>query len=222
MNRHLTYEAWRITFQDSEQAARAAFKTAQDEWDKRISAEAELTDTSFRLEAVQAKLDAVMLEYCPEDMSKEQFDNWAKNQVVSQLGEEELAKSNAKVQELESTPEPIKTNSIFQVGLQYAYDPGDGGRPILAFLIPSEFPDFFRTYDEAHAFLKTPPGFPLGWVVREIKVPNLSPGWRGPIQDGEMLAAFSALARENREKGTPGDPGFKAGIRFAEQVHGIK
>lgn len=33
-----------------------------------------------KLETLQAKLDAVMLEYCPEDMTQEQVDNWARHQ----------------------------------------------------------------------------------------------------------------------------------------------
>ena len=31
---------------------------------------------------LQAKIDALMLEYCPEDMTPEQFENWENNQVV--------------------------------------------------------------------------------------------------------------------------------------------
>ncbi len=30
--------------------------------------------------ALQAKIDALMLEYCPEEMTKEQLDNWASHQ----------------------------------------------------------------------------------------------------------------------------------------------
>ena len=33
------------------------------------------------LDQVQAKIDALMLEYCPEDMTQEQLDNWGKHQV---------------------------------------------------------------------------------------------------------------------------------------------
>ena len=28
----------------------------------------------------QAQIDSLMLQYCPDDMPKEQFDTWAKNQ----------------------------------------------------------------------------------------------------------------------------------------------
>ena len=34
-----------------------------------------------RLEYMQSQIDELMLEYCPDEISKEQFDNWAKNQV---------------------------------------------------------------------------------------------------------------------------------------------
>ena len=33
-----------------------------------------------QLERKQAKIDSLMLEYCPDEMTKEQMDNWAKHQ----------------------------------------------------------------------------------------------------------------------------------------------
>lgn len=33
--------------------------------------------------AMQAKIDALMLEFCPDEMSKEQLENWAKHQQRS-------------------------------------------------------------------------------------------------------------------------------------------
>ena len=33
------------------------------------------------LDAKQAELDRVMLEHCPDDMTEEQIDRWAKHQV---------------------------------------------------------------------------------------------------------------------------------------------
>lgn len=36
------------------------------------------------LEALQAKIDRLMLEYCPEEMTEEQKANWAKHQVPSE------------------------------------------------------------------------------------------------------------------------------------------
>lgn len=35
-----------------------------------------------RLEYMQSQIDTLMLEHCPDGMSKEQLDNWAKNQKV--------------------------------------------------------------------------------------------------------------------------------------------
>lgn len=32
------------------------------------------------MDAKQAKVDELMLEYCPDEMTKEQLDNWAKHQ----------------------------------------------------------------------------------------------------------------------------------------------
>ena len=40
-------------------------------------------DVLKELNARQARIDALMLEYCPDDMTKEQFDNWAKHQSKS-------------------------------------------------------------------------------------------------------------------------------------------
>ena len=90
----LTYEAWRITYQDSEQAARAAFKTTQEVGEKWVSTQAELDSTLLKLAATQAKLDALMLEYCPDEMTKEQLDNWAAHQVSVEPSEQvkEMAK----------------------------------------------------------------------------------------------------------------------------------
>lgn len=39
---------------------------------------------------LQAKLDSLMLEYCPNDMSEEQLDEWARHQVVAPLDNLEL------------------------------------------------------------------------------------------------------------------------------------
>ena len=35
-----------------------------------------------KLDELQAKIDALMLEYCPEDMTKEQLENYESHQVV--------------------------------------------------------------------------------------------------------------------------------------------
>lgn len=43
--------------------------------DKRI------TELKSRIEGQQYEIDTLMLEYCPEEMTRKQKDNWAKNQV---------------------------------------------------------------------------------------------------------------------------------------------
>ena len=37
------------------------------------------------VEAQQAKIDSLMLEYCPNEMTQDQIDNWEKHQVVAEL-----------------------------------------------------------------------------------------------------------------------------------------
>jgi hypothetical protein len=41
-----------------------------------------------RAEALQAKLDRVMLEYCPDEMTAEQIAEWGKNQVPVSAAEQ--------------------------------------------------------------------------------------------------------------------------------------
>jgi len=47
------------------------------------SSEQTIAKVQQRLEYMQSQIDDLMLEYCPDEMSQEQLDNWAKNQVVS-------------------------------------------------------------------------------------------------------------------------------------------
>lgn len=52
------------------------------------------------LDALQAKLDAVMLEYCPDEMTQEQTEKWASSQVVSDNSELDAARlDNQKLRE---------------------------------------------------------------------------------------------------------------------------
>lgn len=37
-----------------------------------------------RLEALEAKIDALMLEYCPDEMTPEQLENWGNHQTEAQ------------------------------------------------------------------------------------------------------------------------------------------
>lgn len=45
-----------------------------------------LSEFAYRIEmlqqinALQAQIDSLMLEYCPDEMTKEQFENWGKHQ----------------------------------------------------------------------------------------------------------------------------------------------
>lgn len=50
-----------------------------------------------RLEAAQAKIDAIMLEYCPDEMTPEQLENWGKCQRrVSPEREAEIERALSK------------------------------------------------------------------------------------------------------------------------------
>lgn len=40
--------------------------------------------------ALQAKIDSLMLEFCPEEMTKEQIERWGENQVVSNYSTEDV------------------------------------------------------------------------------------------------------------------------------------
>lgn len=52
-------------------------------FDRIHSLENKATPVADSIAALQAKLDAVMLEYCPEKMSKDQISNWGKHQTNS-------------------------------------------------------------------------------------------------------------------------------------------
>jgi hypothetical protein len=36
-----------------------------------------------KIDSQQAKIDALMLEYCPDEMTKDQIDNWAEAQQLA-------------------------------------------------------------------------------------------------------------------------------------------
>ena len=65
--------AARARIAELEQSAEYAWKTAK------INDEARMEEMRKR-DSVQAKLDAVMLEHCPDEMSKEQLEEWARHQ----------------------------------------------------------------------------------------------------------------------------------------------
>lgn len=39
-------------------------------------------DLFDEIERLQARVDALMLEYCPEEMSKEQLETWSSHQMI--------------------------------------------------------------------------------------------------------------------------------------------
>ena len=51
-------------------------------------------DVGNEMEAQQAKIDSLMLEYCPDEMTQEQIDSWKKHQVVA---EHSHLKNHAKI-----------------------------------------------------------------------------------------------------------------------------
>lgn len=82
-------------------ALRKAFQQGQTYWQQADSESyvenrrSDLTYTKFcslqeetviavskQIEYMQSQIDELMLEYCPDEMSQEQLDNWAKNQKV--------------------------------------------------------------------------------------------------------------------------------------------
>lgn len=43
----------------------------------------------YKIDGLQAKIDWLMLEYCPQEITKEQFDNWARYQAPAEAAEME-------------------------------------------------------------------------------------------------------------------------------------
>ena len=44
------------------------------------SLEAQIKELEAKIQSQQAKIDELMLEYCPEDMTQQQMDEWARHQ----------------------------------------------------------------------------------------------------------------------------------------------
>jgi hypothetical protein len=54
----------------------------------------EIVKLEREVEAAQAKIDALMLEYCPDEMTEDQVANWERHQVPATDGEmDELARA---------------------------------------------------------------------------------------------------------------------------------
>lgn len=49
-----------------------------------------ITQLSKEKCALQAKIDSLMLEFCPEEMTPEQIERWGENQVVSNYSTEDV------------------------------------------------------------------------------------------------------------------------------------
>lgn len=49
-----------------------------------VSAESAATLFRDRAEAAEAKVDALMIEYCPDEMTQAQLKNWALNQLAAE------------------------------------------------------------------------------------------------------------------------------------------
>lgn len=68
--------------------------------DNLVAADENIETLEAERDALQAKLDAVMLEYCPDEMTQEQTEKWASSQVVSDNSELDAARlDNQKLRE---------------------------------------------------------------------------------------------------------------------------
>lgn len=66
----------------------AAYVTAIVNLNEKNRQQAErIAELTKEVDVKQAKIDALMLEYCPEEMTQEQIDNWASHQRVVKVGE---------------------------------------------------------------------------------------------------------------------------------------
>jgi hypothetical protein len=86
--------------------------------------------------------------------------------------------------------------SGFIVVKEHVWDHGDGERPTLAYLWPSEFNrKVYPTFDQARDFIHEAPGLPLGWVAMEIKcaAPSASPA---RVPDGDDMAQLKKAVED--------------------------
>lgn len=59
------------------------FRTKQELWDEIETLTEQLQQAKVREAGLQAKIDALMLEYCTDEMTEEQITNWGKHQKPS-------------------------------------------------------------------------------------------------------------------------------------------
>lgn len=55
----------------------------------------ELAEANARIQELEAKVDALMLEYCPELMTPEQVENWGRNQSICNANADNYGKSRS-------------------------------------------------------------------------------------------------------------------------------
>lgn len=56
------------------------FTTDGNEAQRWLDAGKSVTNLKKKIESLECKIDSLMLEYCPEEMTDEQFENWASHQ----------------------------------------------------------------------------------------------------------------------------------------------
>lgn len=66
-------------------SVKARRKASDDKWDEQIrnSPQARLRDALATISRLEARIDALMLEYCPDEMTQAQMENWASHQKPS-------------------------------------------------------------------------------------------------------------------------------------------
>lgn len=87
MNNTGTYELDRVTMEAERNAAEDNYFDARPHLDYALNAnifaagyERGWNERNKMAKALQARIDALMLEYCPDEMTAEQLAEWAKNQ----------------------------------------------------------------------------------------------------------------------------------------------
>lgn len=69
-----------LNYVEKLQAENKRLRTEIDEW---LQAFAKNSDQVKRVEKLEARIDTLMLEYCPDEMTEEQIANWEKHQKHS-------------------------------------------------------------------------------------------------------------------------------------------
>lgn len=84
--------------------------------------------------------------------------------------------------------EPVTGNETWLVVKEHVWEHDDGGRPTLAYLLPSEFGRVtYPSFDAASSFIKAG-NWPIGWVAMKLDTP--------PSTQAALTAALKALKNE--------------------------